>query len=396
MQKVLNKIKFLVGSSTELDEVINARVLPVFNKRVLVFLSKLSKSLMKDKRVKDYPDVFSFAFWIREKSMIKIKSSYDFSRTRVGKGLSFHIAPSNVPVNFAVSMTYSLLTGNSCIIRVSNKNFDQIKIIVDNLNHVISETNFENRIIVVRYDHDDEISEFFSSHCDIRIIWGGDNTINKIRNAKIPPRTTELCFSDRHSISIINSDEYLLMDEKKIANDFYIDTFFTDQNACSSPRLVIWTGSKSTEARTKFWKKLEDVVFENNYEFQKIQGVDKLSSICNISKDYENIKLISENNLIFRLEVKKISKNLMSFKEGGGYFFEHVTKDLTTILPVFSKPCQTIGYLGEDPIKLKSLVLESGCKGVDRIVKLGSTMNISLNWDGYDMIEAMSRIVYTE
>ena len=25
----------------------------------------------------------------------------------------------------------------------------------------------------------------------------------------------------------------------------------------------------------------------------------------------------------------------MSFKEGGGYFFEYITKDLTTIIPVF-------------------------------------------------------------
>ena len=86
----------------------------------------------------------------------------------------------------------------------------------------------------------------------------------------------------------------------------------------------------------------------------------------------------------------------MSYKEGGGYFFEYITKDLSTITPIFSKSCQTIGYLGEDPNKIKSFVLESGCKGVDRIVKLGTTMDISLNWDGYDMIEAMSRIVYFE
>ena len=43
---------------------------------------------------------------------------------RIGRGVTYHIAPSNVPVNFAVSMTSALLAGKACVIRVSNTSFD--------------------------------------------------------------------------------------------------------------------------------------------------------------------------------------------------------------------------------------------------------------------------------
>jgi hypothetical protein len=38
-------------------------------------------------------------------------------------------------------------------------------------------------------------------------------------------------------------------------------------------------------------------------------------------------------------------------------------------------------------------VEEYGVPGVDRIVPVGKTMELSFIWDGYDMIETMSRVV---
>ena len=42
----------------------------------------------------------------------------------------------------------------------------------------------------------------------------------------------------------------------------------------------------------------------------------------------------------------------------------------------------------------RELVFSSGVRGVDRIVPLGGTMELSFIWDGYKMIETMSRYVY--
>ena len=32
-------------------------------------------------------------------------------------------------------------------------------------------------------------------------------------------------------------------------------------------------------------------------------------------------------------------------------------------------------------------------KGIDRVVPLGRTLDFSLNWDGYDLIYSMSRVL---
>ncbi len=54
---------------------------------------------------------------------------------------------------------------------------------------------------------------------------------------------------------------------------------------------------------------------------------------------------------------------------------------------------QTLCYYGVDPEKLRSVVTDGRLRGIDRIVPIGSAMDIGVIWDGYDLIHAMSRIV---
>ena len=53
--------------------------------------------------------------------------------------------------------------------------------------------------------------------------------------------------------------------------------------------------------------------------------------------------------------------------------------------------CQTIGYIGDRAL-LKPLI-NSGIKGVDRFVPIGHTMDFDLIWDGYNLVEHMTRTV---
>ena len=47
----------------------------------------------------------------------------------MGKGVVFHIAPSNVPVNYAYSLVTGLVCGNINIVRLPSKKFPQTDII---------------------------------------------------------------------------------------------------------------------------------------------------------------------------------------------------------------------------------------------------------------------------
>lgn len=393
MQQSFNKINYIVGNKQLLSEINEIKTLPLFSDLVVSFLSELSNRLLVNPAVKEYADVMSYAFWVRKASIEKEKKRYEVDK-RIGRGVALHIAPSNVPVAFAMSFTAALLAGNPCVVRVSAKEYEQVNIICSTINEIISARIHEmsKYLIIIRYEHDEDITQALTDICDIRIIWGGDKTINTIRKAPLPSRAIELTFADRHSIAIIDSDKYLESDYEKVAKAFYSDTFFIDQNACSSPRLVVWTGNKIDKAKSFFWENLAKLV-NRDYSLQPVKVVDKLDSFCKLAAHNTEVKLLIENNSIYRVQIKDLDSSIMEYKDNCGYFFEYEAKTLDEILPVLSKKCQTISYLGIDPMELRKIVVDNGVKGGDRIVPMGQTMELTFIWDGYDLIDTMSRIV---
>ena len=304
-------------------------------------------------------------------------------------------------------MTSSLLAGNISIIRVSNKEFEEVDIICSAMNRVMDRAEFSdmrNYICIVRYEHSDEITAYLSSICDIRIIWGGNRTIEQIRRYPIPPRAIEMCFADRHSVAVIDAAEYLkaAADPEKgeeftadIAKKFYTDTYYSDQNACSSPRIVVWlnTDADVDKAKKLFWEALNKEVSEK-YELQPIQAVDKLSMVTELSMKKTGIHLTRENNKLFIVDVDELTSDVMDYKMSGGYFFQYNAGSLDEIVPIMGKMCQTVAVFGIDKRSVVDFVLQKGVRGIDRVVDIGDTMGLEFTWDGFRMIEAMSRVVY--
>lgn len=386
---------FLVGNENILLNINKTPALPIFSDILISFLNDLSKRLRRNAEAKEMQDVLSYAFWIRKASVEKEKNNHINIERRMGRGVTFHIAPSNVPINFAVSMTSALLAGNACIIRVSNKQFEQVNIVCNEIRYLL-DTEYEELkryICIVRYEHDLETTQMLSNMCDVRIIWGGNETINLIRQAKLPPRAIEMAFADRYSLAIIDAEQYLKCDKQEIAELFYTDTYYSDQNACSSPRIVIWTGKNKELARKFFWSELESIV-KDKYELHPIQVINKLDSFCRLTaKNGDGFGLITTSNYLYRVQVDELTEKLMEYKEAGGYFFEYLADSVDEVVPILGKKCQTVAVLGIEESQIRDLVYRNGVRGVDRIVSLGKTMELSFKWDGYDMIETMSRII---
>lgn len=138
---VLNNVNFLVGSAEYIENSQNMPAMQLFDKRVVSFLDRVSHELLSERDVKQYSDVVSWAFWVRKASILKEKTRYE-NKSKLGRGVAFHIAPSNVPVNFAVSLTSSLLAGNISIVRVSSKDFEQVTLICNAINKVLLEDEY--------------------------------------------------------------------------------------------------------------------------------------------------------------------------------------------------------------------------------------------------------------
>ena len=390
--EVNSKIEYLVGNKDTVTKMQNACGVIPFAEETLSYLDSVSKALMKYPETKSYPDIITFAFWCRKANLLSMKRAYETdSDIRLGLGLSFHIAPSNVAVNFAYSAAVALLAGNACIVRVPSKEFPQIEIICRAFSEEMGQSA---RIVFVRYPRSKECNDFFSGICDARIIWGGDQTIREMRKSPIKPRAREITFADRYSIAVIGSEEYLKTDDhKRIAEDFYNDTYLSDQNACTSPRFVIWLGNRTDEAKELFWKSLHDIL-KDRYEIQGVQAVDKLTKVYRLGAAFSGSILEDDvDNLITRVNVTRLDPQMADYYGNSGFFIEYDAERIEDILPVCAEKLQTVSYLGIDPGVIQMLVEENNCKGIDRIVPMGHTMDFELKWDGYDLIRELSRCV---
>lgn len=274
MELNFNELQFHIGSRKTVERMPELPAGRPFEEERIAFLNEVSKRLLSDKESKAYSDVVTFAFWIRKANMEKEKNAFlSDHRLRMGRGVVFHIAPSNVAVNYAYSFAVGFVLGNANIVRLPSREFRQTELI----NRAVSEAlrqeeayrKWGDYIVFLRYGRKKEINDYFSSICNVRVIWGGDKAIGEIRKSELPPRAGEITFADRYSICIVDAEEYLnTKDKERLAQDFYNDTYFTDQNACTSPRLVCWMGEhkRIEEAKEVFWEKLWETV-ERKYPF---------------------------------------------------------------------------------------------------------------------------------
>ncbi len=404
----LSGIRYLEGNEDILLNMPSVSPHKAFSESILNFLSDLSKEIIKDSSAKIYPDVVTLGFWLRKSSLVHMRKRFltDSTNIHMGRGVAFHIAPSNVPVNYAYSLCTGLLCGNANIVRIPSKDFPQVRII-NHAVHVVLEKHKEIKpyVCLVRYERNRKINNLLSSLCDTRIVWGGNATIADIRKSALMPRATEITFADRYSLAVIDSDMYLKMTVDtsgnirevvagKIASDFYNDTYLSDQNACTSPMAVVWTGSKKEKARQIFWDSLYDMA-KKKYSFQPVQGIDKFAMFCMAAAgDAGDIKFSDyhKDNLLVRVHVSELNRKLMNYRGNAGYFYEYDCNNVMELKDFCDNMhCQTVGLLGDRKI-LKPL-LDSGIKGIDRIVPVGHTMDFDMLWDGYNLVERLTRTI---
>ena len=370
-----------------------------FSEISIDFLDELSTILRKSAESKIYSDLMAFAFWCRRSHINKLKKDHSNETQSLGRGLAFHITPSNVPLNFGYSFIFGLLSGNANIIKIPSKEFPQAsflcKIISDLLKKKKYRLLFSNTAFI-KYDKKEKLTEYFSAISDVRVIWGGDSTINNIKKYQTPPRCIDIAFADRYSLCVINEDFLLKQNTSEIValiERFYNDTFVMDQNACSSPHLIVWLGNKKHKAKNQFWKLL-DAHVSKNYSLANVSAVEKYNKFCHNAIDINiPFELVKHGNHIYRIILDKLPNNLESFRGNCGYFFEYRTKELNEISFVINNKFQTLTYYGLDKLFLKDFVIKNRLNGIDRIVPIGQALDISLTWDGFDIIESLSRIV---
>ena len=384
---------------------VNNTPLRPFEPMVLDCLGEISAAILKSPVGRQFPDLTAFAFYIRKANLLKLEAAFTSDEIRIGRGLCFHIAPANIPVNFAFTWVFSLLAGNANVVRLPSKDFPQVDALLTIIKATLDKyLELKERNAFVKYPRtDNETTAKYCAMADCRMIWGGDRTIAAIKALPTKPRCVDITFADRYSVALINAEAVLAADDVQIARlaqDFYNDTYLMDQNACSSPQVILWEVGKLEsgeveKAKERFWNAAYELA-EKKYVLQDAVAVDKYTLFCEEAVGNDNIRSIRrKENLLYRVELNSLSPDIVSHRGKAGFFFEYALGDRQELFSVITEKFQTITQFGIDAVELAQQIAVAHLRGIDRIVPIGKAMDIGELWDGHDLIGELSRRVDT-
>ena len=392
-----SNIKYLAGSKN-----ISSIISEPFSDLSLDFFNELSTKIFKDKNSHNFRDLVTFAFWCRKSNLEKIKNNFVDNNFRIGLGKIFHLTPSNVPIAFIYSFVFGMLSGNSNIIRVSNPNLEQVKLLINLIKRIVKIKKFKKILAsnaFIHYEKNTNISEYFSSFVDGRIIWGSNITVDEFKKYKTKTKCVDLLFSDKYSLSFISSKKLQKLNKDQfldLIKKFYNDVFIMDQNACSSPHLIVWEKKPLKNMIEAFWNELDKFVQTNYLKSLSISS-KKYLTLNRYLLDNEELKIDKfKSAYINRIKLRKLEKNIKNFRGFSGIFFEYEIKKISDLNKILDRDFQTLSYFGYDKIFFKKIFKTQKFKGVDRIVPVGGSLDINLIWDGINVINHLSRIVNIE
>lgn len=365
------------------------------------FVSELSRVIAR--KAPRSPELQALAFWMRRSELVRMRRALEEAtasgQVLMPRGTVFHIPPSNVDTMFVYSWMLALLMGNRNIVRLSSRETEQSHVILQSLAEVVaSYPEIATSSLVVSYGHDERVTSALSLVADVRVIWGGDATVDRIRQIAIRPDAKDVTFPDRASLCAISTDAYLQQtseERDEVVRKFFNDAFWFDQLGCSSPRTVAWIGHDQNRAATDdFWTRLAEHVQQRGYSVEASTAIAKLTHLYGASIDMERAQLTWLGNEIAFVDVSDIP-SIESFCGAGTFYQSHVSS-LLDLIPTIRRRHQTLTTFGIGRDEVLAFVHALCGKGIDRIVPVGEALAFDRTWDGMDLLQEFSRRVTTK
>ena len=374
-----------------------------FDPRAVDFLADLSAELRRDPATRRREAEAALAFWCRPAHLEELARRHAAPLPRLGRGLVFHLAPANVPALFTYTLATGLLSGNANVVRLSSRRAEGEAALLAVLRRVLDRPEHaavRARTGLITYPRDSGITAAWCARCDARVVWGGDDTVAEVRAMPMPPHAVELCFPDRWSLAVLSRRAVSELDEDglaELARRFYNDTYQMDQNACSSPQLVLWLEDGGEETCRSRWWEAVAAQAARRYPFGPFQTARKLERLClsAMTMQAPAVTRIARygGNLVYMAELARPAGPLPPLKGGFGLFYQGTLGSLEELPPLLTPKVQTLVCGGVDPDQTAALLARLGARGVDRVVPMGRALDFDTIWDGKDLIASLSRVI---
>jgi drug/metabolite transporter superfamily protein YnfA len=253
--------------------------------------------------------------------------------------------------------------------------------------------------VVLHYGHEAEITAAISSLVDVRIVWGGDDTVRRIREAPLAPHGKDIGFPDRSSLAVLQADAWLAADgssRRTAAERFFNDTYWFDQMACSSPRVLVWCGDAAAcaEASGCFLRLLREQIDRKAYQLPTGAYLKKLAFAYGAILNAQDARAYAPYGNELTVITLETLRGLSRQHCGGGLLYQVFVGGLDEVRNFIERRDQTLTTFGFDEATLRNFARALNGKGIDRIVPMGSALEFSRFWDGYDLLQELTRRVY--
>jgi hypothetical protein len=370
-----------------------------FDTPFMDFTAELSQALRRSSLGTE-PAVAALSYWIRPASLRRLASDWSeenraLELVRVPRGVVFHLPPTNVDTLFVYSWLLSAAVGNANVIRLSPKALDDLDPLLSIMGRLLRDhPAMGSTTSLVSYGHDDRITEALSMS-DMRVIWGGDESVRTIRSIPLPPSSMEVAFADRFSLAALDARAVTEVGDGELtdlARRFFNDAYWFDQLGCASPRAVVWCGDEGVidRAATRFWGAVREELGRRGVETPASAAIAKLVYAAELAIEGATNQIDWRDARMTRMQSSTNAK-FHRDSPGGGLFVEHHVSSLAGIAPLLARKDQTLTYFGFEQPELLHLVRSA--TGIDRCVPIGTALDFGRLWDGFDLLAAFSRIV---
>lgn len=307
------------------------------------------------------------------------------------RGLVCHWLAGNVQILGMFALVQSILAKNVNLLRVSSRDEGVFTSMLETFKgeeyvtpngHVIKGNDLLKTISVIYYSrHANKLGELMSQEADVRIAWGGAESVETIANYPSQIGSETVIFGPKLSFAVISKDALTSENEaKKLARRLSVDVSVFDQTGCASPHnlYIEEGGNVSPEA---FLKLLASALEKTELQIPKpTMSIEQVSQIHSIRGVYDFKGSVIGSPTMSWTILTDNSPKLQS-PVYSRVLFVHIVNSIMDSLPYINHDIQTIGIAASEDLSIK-YAEKATALGVSRLPQIGRMLNFEMPWDG--------------
>lgn len=311
------------------------------------------------------------------------------------RGVVCHWVAGNVPLLGVFSWALSALVGNVNVIRLSGFQPDYLSPLLARLKEVSDAGRiFGEETLVVRFERDDEeMHATMSRLADLRVVWGGRDAVEAVRDLPRSWAVEDLILGPRISLAVV--DPQLASD--RVLSRLVTDIVYFDQQACSSPQQLYVKGAAGEPDFQAFVSRFTQE-FERQARAIPRHPLD-LAETYQIQRD--RVRVLFDDGSLDHDDETQWTVAVLSRPR----FDIHGVNRFVQVIP-YSRLEEIYSFIPEnvqtvvtllDPNEMAQFTEGAARRGVCRFPHPGEGNSFELPWDGIPFISRLCRwVVRTE